>query len=421
MARRSFGKILKMRSGRFQASYVDHAGTRRYAPDTFATRAEADNWLSNLRSRLNSNERIDQEVAAQTFEEYAVTWLLDKRETVKPKTAELYAGIIDQHLTPFLGAYPIKDITPNVVKEWRRWLLGRFQARAEAGTMPNRKATGETRTAQAYRLLHNIMATAVRDQAITVNPCNIVGAGSSSSKEREPATLAEIDIIAGQMSERYRALVYVAAWTGLRFSELAGLTRGDVVLTRLETGELSYRINVDKQTYRIKGKLYEKMPLKTEAGKRVVFLPPHMTDVLAEHMEQFTGAGNDAYVFTSRNGTPISENTINKRFRLARQEAKRDDLRFHDLRHTCATMAAQAGATIKELMHMMGHSTERAALIYQHATDERNRQIAADLSNLAAQARTREQVRETLRVIEGGKSRSQEQTGTVSDIKAVAA
>lgn len=402
MNRRSFGKIRKLPSGRYQASYIDHAGTRRNAPDTFATKSEADSWLSGIRTRLNSNERIDQDAAAQTFEEYAITWLIDKQRTIRPKTAELYASIIDQHLTPFLGAYPLKDITPTVVKEWRRWMLGRFRARTESGDMPNRKATGETRTAQAYRLLHCIMATAMRDQAITVNPCNIVGAGSDHAVERKPATIREIAIIAENMPERYRALIHVAAWSGLRFSELAGLTRGDVVLVRLDDGELSYRLNVNKQTYRIRGKLYEKMPLKTEAGNRAVFLPPHVTDVLTEHLGRFTGPSNDDYVFSSRNGTPISDNTVNKAFRSARSIAGRDDLRFHDLRHTCATMAAQAGATTRELMHMMGHSSNRAALIYQHATDERNRQIAAELSRMARNTMNREQVRGTLRVIDGG-------------------
>lgn len=85
---------------------------------------------------LSSNERIDQETALKTFDLYAVGWLLDKRETIRPKTAQLYAGIIDQHLTPYLGVYALKDITPNVVKAWRRWMIGRFRA----GTPRERRA-----------------------------------------------------------------------------------------------------------------------------------------------------------------------------------------------------------------------------------------------------------------------------------------
>ncbi|NMM98873.1 tyrosine-type recombinase/integrase [Bifidobacterium olomucense] len=402
MKKRSFGKIQQMRSGRYQASYIDSAGTRRYAPDTFSTKQAAASWLSDIRAKLNTNSLIDLETAAKTFEEYAIDWLVDKKETVRPKTALLYAGIIDEHLTPFLGAYPLKDITPNVVKKWRRWMLQRFEQRRDLGDIPRKDTTGKTRTAQAYRLLHAIMATAYRDQAISLNPCNIVGASSSDTAERKPATIRQIGVIADNMPERYSALIHVAAWSGLRFSELAGLTRADVVLVRLEDGENAYRLNVDKQTYRINGKLYEKEPTKTRAGRRVVFLPPHVTPILTEHMEKYTGTTNDAYVFTTGRGTPINSNSLGKAFREARKAAGRDDLRFHDLRHTCATFAAQTGATTKELMNLMGHSSPRAALIYQHATEERTRQIAANMSRLAEHAQTREQVRQGLKVIEGG-------------------
>lgn len=403
-SKRSFGKIQQMRSGRFQASYADHAGHRRTAPDTFTTRAAADEWLAEIRRRLNSNERIDLDKAAETFEEYSISWLLDKRETIRPKTAQIYAGLIDEHLLPFLGAFALKDITPSVVKEWRRWLLGRFKARSESGDVPRSDTTGKTRTAQAYRLLHGIMATAVRDQIITANPCTIKGAGTSEAVERKPATIGQIETIADNMPERYRALIHVAAWSGLRFSELAGLTRADVALTILDDGSRGYRLNVNKQTYRLNGKLYEKEPTKTKAGRRVVFLPPHLTELLTKHLRTFTGPKNDDYVFPTRNGTPMSNNVVGKLFRVARKAANRPDLRFHDLRHTCATMAAQTGATTKELMSLMGHSSSRAALIYQHATEERERQIAANMSKLAQEQMSRETVRQSLTVIHGGKS-----------------
>lgn len=404
MKKRSFGKILQMRSGRYQASYIDSAGVRRYAPDTFNTKQAAASWLADIRAKLNANSLIDMETASKTFEAYAIDWLIDKKETLRPTTTLLYAGIIDEHLSPFLGAYPLKDITPSVVKKWRRWMLARFEQRRQSGDIPRKDATGKTRTAQAYRLLHAIMETAHRDQVISFNPCTIVGASSTDTAERKPATIEQIGIIADNMPERYRALIHVAAWSGLRFSELAGLTRADVVLVRLEDGETAYRLNVDKQTYRLNGKLFEGEPTKTRAGRRVVFLPPHVTPILTAHLSRFTEKNNDAYVFATSRDTPISNNVIGKRFREARKAAGREDLRFHDLRHTCATFAAQTGATTKELMNLMGHSSPQAALIYQHATEERTRQIAANMSRLAEQARTREQVRRGLRVIDGGAS-----------------
>ena len=410
MGKRSFGKIQQMRSGRFQASYVDHDGVRRTAPDTFAKRSEADEWLASVRSQLNSNERIDQEAALTTFAKYATDWLADRitgvrTPQIRPKTAQLYGGIIDKHLAPFFGHRALKNITAATVVEWRRWMLGRFRARVAAGDIPRSDATGETRTAQAYRLLHAIMAAAVRDGAIAVNPCNIRGASADHAKERKPATMTEIRTIAENMPERYRALVYVAAWSGLRFSELAGLTRGDVVeIPNPDGGPNGFMLIVNKQTYRIGAKLYEGEPTKTEAGRRnAPMFQPEAVNALRAHLRDYTGHGIDAPVFTARTGSPIASNVVGKMFRRARHAAGRDDLRFHDLRHTCATMLAENGATTKQLMSFMGHHTSKAALIYQHATTGKLTALAAKVAHEATIAEN-EGLPHGLRVMDGGLS-----------------
>ena len=103
---------------------------------------------------LSSNERIDQETALKTFDLYAVGWLLDKRETIRSKTAQLYAGIIDQHFNA---------IPRGLCLEGHHAERGQGMAALDDRTVPRRDTTGETRMAQAYRLLHAIMATAVRD------------------------------------------------------------------------------------------------------------------------------------------------------------------------------------------------------------------------------------------------------------------
>lgn len=379
--RRSFGKVKKMRSGRYQASYMMN-GERFNAPDTFDTKTEADTWLSEVRASINRNEWIDPRLAGQSFKAYALTWYEGHISNLAPKTQTLYADLLDTQLLPMLGALPMNDITPLVVKRWRNELVKTFAARTASGDMPNKRSTGKTRISQAYRLLHTIMAEAVRDEVIRHNPCVLKGAAQVTAVERKPATLAELDVIAANMPERYRALIYVAAWSGLRFSELAGLRRADVVLVAGRNGTTFYRLNVDKQTYRIGRTLYDGVDTKTEAGRRVVYLPDFLTSVLMEHMAEYTGLDNAAYVFGTRNGTPMMNNSVGKMFRRAREAAGRPDLRFHDLRHTGATIAAKAGATTKELMQRIGHSSMRAALIYQHATEEDDLQLAERMGDM---------------------------------------
>ncbi|MBW3091085.1 tyrosine-type recombinase/integrase [Bifidobacterium miconisargentati] len=381
--RRSFGKVVKMRSGRYQASYMMN-GERFNAPDTFGSKADADAWLSDVRTSINRNEWVDPRLAGQTFRVYALTWLKGHKDNLAPGTARMYAELLDQLLLPLLGALPMNDITPLVVKQWWAKIAEMFEARAKAGKMPNKRSTGKTRASQAYRLLHTIMAEGVRDEVIRHNPCVIKGAARVKATERKPATLEELDTIAANMPERYRALIHVAAWSGLRFGELAGLRRADAVLVVDGSGVICYRLNVDKQAYRLGGKLYEEALPKTDAGRRVVYLPAHLTDLLTAHMEKFTGADNAAYVFGTRNGTPMTSSTVGKMFRRARVIAGRPDMRFHDLRHTGATLAAKAGATTKELMRRMGHSSMRAALIYQHAAEEDDLRLVARMDAMAA-------------------------------------
>lgn len=381
--RRGFGKIRKLPSGRYQASYVVN-GERFTAPDTFGSKTSADAWLSGVRASINRNEWVDPRLAGQTFKVYALTWLRGKREHLAPGTARMYAELLDQLLLPTLGGVPMNDMTPLVVKQWWADTSEMFASRVEAGEMPNKRSTGKTRASQAYRLLHAIMAEALRDEVIRHNPCVIKGAARVRAAERKPATFEELDAIAANMPERYRALIHIAAWSGLRFSELAGLRRADVVLVVDKAGAVCYRLNVDKQAYRLGGKLYEEAFLKTDAGRRVVYLPAHLTDLLTAHMEKFTGADNAAYVFGTRNGTPMANSTVGKMFRRAREAAGRPDLRFHDLRHTGATIAAKAGATTKELMRRMGHSSMRAALIYQHATEDDDMGLVERMNDMAS-------------------------------------
>jgi integrase len=115
-----------------------------------------------------------------------------------------------------------------------------------------------------------------------------------------------------------------------------------------------------------------------------VSLPPHLVPSLAAHLEDFTGPGEHDLVFTTSGGKPLEDSNITPMWARARKKAGREDLRFHDLRHTGQTLAALAGATEAELMHRMGHSTTSASRVYLHSTAEHGRAVAAALSDLAS-------------------------------------
>ena len=124
---------------------------------------------------------------------------------------------------------------------------------------------------------------------------------------------------------------------------------------------------------------------KTAAGVRDVEIPPHLLPFLLDHLDKWAEDGDNGLLFPAVEspGHHMKHGALYKVYRRARKLAGRSDLRWHDLRHTGATLAAQQGATLAELMNRLGHPTVAAAMIYQHASAERDREIARKLSALA--------------------------------------
>ena len=118
---------------------------------------------------------------------------------------------------------------------------------------------------------------------------------------------------------------------------------------------------------------------------RTVAIPPHLIPVVKVHLHDHVGMGKDALVFRAATGGHLAPSSLYRVFYPAREAAGRPDLRFHDLRHTGATLAAVSGATLAELMGRLGHSTPGAAMRYQHAAADRDQVIAAALSKLAGE------------------------------------
>ena len=124
-------------------------------------------------------------------------------------------------------------------------------------------------------------------------------------------------------------------------------------------------------------------PPRYPARRRLIVLPVAIMPVVRQHMTWLVKPDNDALVFTSPEGAPLRRNFRQRVWLPALRAAALPVIHFHDLRHTGNTLAASTGAGLRELMDRMGHSTARAAMVYLHATDERQRAIADALSELA--------------------------------------
>ncbi|MGH3550372.1 MAG: tyrosine-type recombinase/integrase [Pseudonocardiaceae bacterium] len=364
---RSFGNVRKRASGRWQARYAGPDG-RTYSARradggslTFETKGDAEAWLALRQSEIVRHEWAPPAApkpVPKVLSEYATAWLADRQLEVR--TREHYAQLLRDHILPTFGSLPVAAITPAEVRTWHA-ALGR--------------KTGPTARAHSYALLKAIMGTAVHDDLIPANPCRIRGAGQAKRAVKiRPATLAELETITTAMPDRYRLMILFASWCGLRFGELAELRRSDVNLS-------DKVINVRRGVVRTDTGKLVKAP-KSEAGTRTVSVPPHLTDVVKAHLREHTAMGRDGLLFPARHGAQLAPSTLYKVFYPAREKAGRPDLRFHDLRHTGATLAASTGASLAELMARLGHSTPGAAMRYQHAAADRDRVIADALSKL---------------------------------------
>jgi integrase len=200
------------------------------------------------------------------------------------------------------------------------------------------------------------MNTAVEDGKIRRNPCRIKGAGQEYSQERPVVPVGTLIRLLDEVPPRYRALLLLATFANLRFGELAGLRRH-----HLDLDACVVRVSVSTAETD-DGRLIDDDP-KSRAGIRTVSFPRDIVPELRWHLECFAQAADDGLVFIGPLGGRLRRKNFRKFWVRARDSVGLPDLHFHDLRHTGNTMAAAQGASLRELMERMGHTSSRAALI----------------------------------------------------------
>ncbi len=252
------------------------------------------------------------------------------------------------YVLPHLGGYPLRDLTPSVIRRWH-------------GDLNRGGSPGPSTTARAYRCLRTVLNVAVTDGLIAANPCRIKGAGEDRSPARKPASPEQAVAIADAIEPRYRALVLLAATSGLRWGELAALARRHIDIERRE-------VTVERTL--VETTTTDFGPPKSKAGYRTVAIPASIMGARSPciwTIEACRGPGT--LIVHSRSGRTSPAPQLQRRvWKAAITRAGVEYVVVHQLRHLASTMAADAGASTKTLMRRMGHSTADASLRYQHAS-----------------------------------------------------
>jgi integrase len=329
---------------------------------SFPTKLEAEAWLAGERIGAPREAAglaavAPVEAGMVTFADYSAQWIAQGGRTgsLAPRTAAEYGRLRSRFLLPTFGRLPLAEITPAQVRTW----YGRLG-----------EQTGPTARKQAYSLLASIMITAAEDDLIAASPCRVRGVYKPSRARVTVLTPGDYAALLEATPERFRAMIALATLCGLRQGEVCELRRRDVDLKR-------QTVTISRAVTRVPGAQVVGTP-KTDAGRRVLVMPPSVLPLVEAQLEQWAQPGPDGLLFPSSAGKQLRPSSLYKWFYAARESIGRESLRFHDLRHTGATLYAGGGTTTADQLAWLGHTTPTMALRYQHAADiKRQREVAA--------------------------------------------
>lgn len=357
---------------RYYASYLNPAdkSERINAPVAFDTEGDARRWLADEHALISSGgwTRPQDRIEAQkrrntTFGEFAERWFTrtKAKRGWKPRTEQTYRQRLNTQLLPVFGSTCLTDITVDMVEDWY----------AGMASKPSERGND-------YGLLKQIMASACEPPAplLTFNPCRIRGGSSHEGEERKVASQDEVRAIADAMPPRLQLAVLLAAWLALRSGEVRALRRRDFDL-KGRVLHVTHALAYTSRTGFVDAKP------KTAAGKRDVVIPDFLVSEIADHLRKYVGKEGDSLLFCTSTGGFLHYSQVEKPYLKARKAVGCPDLTFHDLRHSGATWAMQAGADLADLQARCGWATPAMAMHYAHSTDDRQRQVATGLDALA--------------------------------------
>jgi integrase len=318
---------------------------------TFRTRAEADDFAEAVETDINRGQFLDPQLGKKEFGDWAWEWLDARKEEIKPKTFMSYEGLLRAHLLPAFEHTQLKKIRPLDIQKF-------------LGKMTN-KGLSRSRVRQARQLLSMILNAAIGNGYIGRNPVpRGTLKGMEPKGDQHPLTFEQVHAVANAVPDRYRALIYVLAYGGLRWGEAAALRRSSCNLLR-------NRLEVKEAVSEVSGGLHYGPP-KTHQVRTVV-IPEPVKEILAEHMAKYVPRKLDSLVFTTEEGTHVWITSFRKHVWWPALDAAGVDrvTTIRDLRHTCATLMHAAGRSPKEVKEQLGHSTIAMTLdTYTHLFDE---------------------------------------------------
>ena len=314
-------------------------GKKRYHTETVrGPKANAQRRLNELVYQLDTGTFT--RPSRETVAEFLRGWLRDYAETnVSERTLEGYRGNVDRYIVPALGLVPLARLSPRHVQTFEAELL--------------RRGLSARTVLHAHRTLSQALRWGVRMGVLQRNFADSVQAPRPQRQETKTLDWDGVGrLLEAARGSRYYPLWLVALFTGLRRSELLALRWRDLDLA---SGTLA----VSRRMVQLASRVMDFAPPKN-GRPRVVTLPQQAVAVLQRLREVREAEGRwdaDGLVFCKPDGIPYGPDTISAAFRALALKTGNDGLRFHDLRHTHASLMLVTGAHLKVVSERLGHTT----------------------------------------------------------------
>ncbi|WP_081879459.1 site-specific integrase [Nocardia sp. NRRL WC-3656] len=351
---------------RWRARYVDPNGVERAR--SFASKVEAQRYLdSDVTTKVVTGSWVDPDRSGVLFKVVAEKWFTTKKLR-KPKTVAGYRSLLDTLVLPRWGEVPLRDVEFEDIQTWV------IELSESGGHRFKGKGLSASRVIQAYQVVDQVLRFAIKAKRLAVNPAEEIDLPSKSPAERRYLSHRQVLELAVAI-ERFRPLVFVLAYTGIRFGEAVALRVASVDLDRR-------RITVSRSATHVAGLGIVETTTKNHTTRTVPlpsFLVTELTDLVGER-------DPEALVFESRDGGILPLGEFRWAFDRATETVGLAGLVPHGLRHTAASLAISAGANIKVVQRMLGHKTATLTLdLYGHLFDD-DLDPVADAMNRGATA-----------------------------------
>jgi len=344
------GSIFRKKNGSWRAQ-ISLDGRR--LSFTAKTKKECQNWIKKTIGQIDNGLRFSN--TQITLEEYLLGWIDSKKSSIRSTTWTHYKLVIDKHIVPQIGQFMIYRLRPHHIQIFYDRMLG--------------ENVGAYTVLKIHTVLHGALDRAVRLGALVNNPASLAIPPKEPTREMQIFDEGQISqMLVAAHGNYLEPILHLAVTSGMRQMELLGLKWTDL-------DWINQSVRVERQLTKPIGKMVQFTQPKTRYGRRTVVLGVQSIEVLRNRFNNQNEARQKAcekwvengLLFTTRHGTPHHPRNLLRDFKIFLKKVGLPIIRFHDLRHTAASLMLNHGIPVMVVSRRLGHAKPSITLdVYGH-------------------------------------------------------